>query len=147
MALKTLQLWETDISDVSRRRKLLSAADWADSIPGLGGVYVVWDDQSGKAIYVGETCHLRHRLKDMARAGRHGLRKKIRRRPEMQILDEILFSKALAEHFSFSYLVLALGRVEFEEYLIFRWSDTVLNKPQKRFDYRQDIEYWRKLCQ
>lgn len=145
--LETLQGWEIDISDQSRRRKLLSAADSADSIPSLGGVYVVWDNTSGNAIYVGETCHLRHRLRDIACSGHHSLCKKIRTRPEMQILDEIQFSKALAEHFSFSYLVLSLGRVEFEEYLIFRWHATVLNKTQKRFDYRQDIEGWRKLRQ
>jgi hypothetical protein len=143
--LQTLQEWEKEISDSSHRQKLVLAADWADCIPALGGVYVIWDDTNGNAVYVGETCHLQHRLSDMARAGHHGFLKKIRTRPEMQIVDELLFSKALAEHFSLSYLVLSLGRIEFEEYLLFRWHATLLNKKPARFKYRQDIEDWRKV--
>ena len=89
---------------------------WAVQLPARGGVYAIW--RGDEHVYVGETCHLKHRLGDLACSGHHGFR---RRLAAMLGIEPDRVGDELARHYRLSYLTDILGRKELEEFLTVRW--------------------------
>lgn len=114
------------------RRSVLGGEDWAENIPELGGVYVIWDSSTGDPVYVGETCHLNHRLGDLKQKTRHTFRRKIAKILNLEDLSNLDLSKKISERYELSYLRIPFGRKEVEEFIVLRWSETLINKPQGR---------------
>ncbi|SRR6266498_2990607 len=107
------------------RYPIPSDGQWAVLPPARGGVYAIW--KGAKAVYVGETCHLDHRLGDIARFRRHAF------------WHRLISPKAAAEdlqRYRVSFIAGFLGRKELEEFLTVRW----LGKVPGRLSYCDDIE-------
>src|SRR4051794_19740965 len=121
-----LQLMKKIIS--RPRRQMLNLAQWRDGVPECGGVYVIWDMKQ-KPRYVGESCNLLHRFGDLQRTVNHTFRRKVQVSLRLDGCTELRLSQAIAKRYQISYLPVAIGRIELEEYLILKWSDTIINKP------------------
>src|SRR5260221_2894973 len=52
---------------VAPRRRLCGDATWARDVSSLAGVYTIWETESGKPVYVGETSGLLARMSDLGR--------------------------------------------------------------------------------
>jgi len=115
-----------------RRLTLLDCRTWCDNVPNVGGVYVIWSKKNMKAIYVGETCHLKHRFGDLGRAANHTFRRKVAAILRAAPGNEALLSKKISRRYSISYLPLDFGRKELEEYLVLKWTSAKFNKRAKR---------------
>ena len=114
------------------RRVLLGTPSWKDDVPSVGGVYAIWS-QKGKPQHVGETCHLKHRCKDLERTVNHTFREKMAVYYGMQRCSDDDLSKKLSKEFFYSFLPVDFGRKELEEYLVVKWKSSIINKPPKRF--------------
>lgn len=114
------------------RCTLLGRVTWRNNVPSVGGVYAIWNKKNKKAAYIGETCHLNHRFGDLERTVNHTFRKKVAAILKVVSGNETLLSKKISCRFSISYLPLEFGRKELEEYLILKWTRTIINKPAKR---------------
>lgn len=87
---------------------------WEDLPPAQSGVYAIWCDD--KCVYVGETCHLRHRLSDIV----HGKHRFIRSRLTLGMtINEIL------ENHRISFVTDFIGRKELEEFLTVKWLGAI----------------------
>jgi hypothetical protein len=89
---------------------------WTERLPARGGVYAIWRGMD--PVYVGESCHLKHRLGDLTRAGTHGFRRKVAATIGIEpdrVVDE------LARNYCLSFVTDILGRKELEEFLTVRW--------------------------
>ncbi len=122
----------TEKFKTEKRRTLLGDAKWKDNVPSVGGVYVIWPKRSNKAIYVGKTCHLKHRFADLGRTVNHSFRRKMAKELNLLNASELTLTKELSKRFSISFIAVELGRKELEEYLIILWKKTIINKPPKR---------------
>jgi len=116
----------------ARRYTLLDRVTWHNNVPSAGGVYVIWNKKDKKAAYVGETCHLNHRFGDLERTVNHTFRRKVAAIFKAAPGNEILLSRKISRRFSISYLPLEFGRKELEDYLVLKWTSTIMNKPAKR---------------
>lgn len=104
------------------RRPILSSTTWKDDVPHVGGVYVIWDKQTGNPVYVGETCHLNHRFIDLKT--HHNFRRKaIDKHQFVDSPESSALSQKLSELYSLSFLPLYIGRKELEEFLNLKWRD------------------------
>lgn len=132
-AIERLREFETRIVGAPRR-PVLDGENWHDGVPNLGGVYVIWDKLTGCPVYVGETCHLNHRLSDLGQRTKHTFLRKIAGVLDMLDADDSSLLKAITERYELSFLHIPLGRKEVEEFLILRWKDknTLINKPPGR---------------
>jgi hypothetical protein len=114
------------------RRRVCCDADWARGVPPLAGVYAIWDTQSGKPVYVGETSGLLARMGDLGRTPNHTFRRIARKKFNAASATEPALNDLLADRFEISFVTIAFGRTELEEYLILRWRSTLYNKPALR---------------
>jgi hypothetical protein len=89
---------------------------WAIKIPARGGVYAIW--RGDDPVYVGETCHLKHRFGDLVRSKHHGFRRLVATTLGIK-LDCV--ADELAHHYQISFLTDFIGRKELEEFLVVRW--------------------------
>jgi hypothetical protein len=126
--LKTLE----DALRTAPRRSLCSDAAWAHDVSQLAGVYAIWDAQSSKPVYVGETSGLFARMGDLGRTLNHTFRRIVRKKFNAATATESALNVLLAERFKIAFLPVAFGRAELEEYLILRWRKTLYNKPALR---------------
>ena len=55
--------------------------------------------------------------------------------------SEAALSALMAERYEMSFIPIAFGRVELEEYLSLRWQNTLLNAPPRRL-HRTDTYSW-----
>ena len=129
----------------SARRPLCAGIGWTDGIPDSPGVYVVWQAKSGKPVYVGETACLSKRMADIGRWRNHTCRRKLGERLGHDGSDELMLSMAFAARYMLSFLPVAFGRTEFEEYLYLRWRRTLVNSPPMRIHYTSQYD-WVKIA-
>jgi hypothetical protein len=128
------------------RRVPFDSENWALDIPTTGGVYALWRRPSGAMVYVGETSSLRHRMQDLGRSVNHTCRRKLAEKHRMVGAPEPELSAVIAKHYLVSYLPVALGRAELEEYLTLRHRRTLLNSPSLRhkkgsaYDWVEELE-------
>jgi len=138
-----------------KRQTLLGGNDWNDNVPPRGGVYVIWSKPPYKPpykpIYVGETCHLKHRFSDFGK--KHSFRRKMAKKLGLINASEETLTKELSKQFSISFLEVDLGRKELEEYLIILWErteKTIINKPPKRLllsePYKSNLNRLKFMC-
>lgn len=117
---------------------------WVDGLPARGGVYVIWqrdkseDQESKVAVYVGETCHLKHRLSDLVH-GKHRFRRKLAANLG---IEPARLGEALARHYCLSFVTDILGRKELEEFLTVRW----LKKTPGRLRCCDNFDQIRNAC-
>ena len=91
------------------------------SIPKKPGIYAVWpNSENGEALYVGESSNLSERLKDFGRPTAHTFAKQIKLRNSLNSTPEI--KSFIQENYLVSYISLAFGRAEAEEFLITDWA-------------------------
>jgi hypothetical protein len=112
------------------RRSLLAAPRWADDVPLEAGVYAVWEGE--RPIYVEESSSLRARMSDIGRPVNHTFARKTCKAfliPETSLED---LAAAMRARYTLSFIVVAFGRAEVEEYLVIRWRGALVNKPAKR---------------
>lgn len=114
------------------RRALFEGENWASDVPPAAGVYALWNLSSGDMIYVGETASLRHRMRDLGRRVNHTCRRKLAAVHNLTNATEAELSAALGAHYVMSFLPVALGRTELEEYLALRHHRTLVNSPGRR---------------
>jgi len=114
------------------RRTPFDDQAWASDVPTTGGVYALWERSSGAMIYVGETSSLRLRMRDLGRSINHTCRRKIAAKEGMVGAPEAELSDVIAKHYVVSFLPVALGRKELEEFLSLRHRRTLLNSPTRR---------------
>jgi hypothetical protein len=136
--LNKLQQLEIELKKV-HRISLKPHPGWNNDVPRHGGVYVIWEKKSKKPVYIGETCHLKHRFSDLRHSVNHTFRRQIAKRLKLEYLSDSTLSERLSKIYSISYLTINFGRKELEEYLILRWRKSLINKPQKRL--LQNNEY------
>ena len=115
----------------SPRRAMFDDGDWALDIPAMPGVYALWDFD-GNMVYVGETSSLNHRMRDLGRSINHTYRRKLAARHKVVDATEKRISAVMSEHYVLSFLPVALGRTELEEYLSLKHKRTLVNSPGKR---------------
>ena len=113
------------------RNPMLDVKDWRVDVPLDAGVYVIWDREDVPR-YVGETSNLLHRFGDLERSVNHTFRRKVKVHLKLDACTELELSKEIAKRYRISYLPVSLGRVELEEHLILKWSETIINKPTVR---------------
>lgn len=111
--------------------KPFSSHEWA-AVPATPGVYAIWRVRSRKLAYVGQTANLKKRMRDLTRCLNHTARRKLAAELGFDGTDEPTLSTAIGEGFRVSYLAIAFGRVELEEYLTFRYRGSLLNSPSPR---------------
>jgi hypothetical protein len=114
------------------RRSVVSDSSWAANIPAQPGVYALWTAKSGLPIYVGQSSSLRDRMRDLGRSVNHTCRRKIAVRHKLVGASEAKLSAKMAKCYTVSFITVALGRVELEEYLSLLWKKTLLNSPGRR---------------
>jgi hypothetical protein len=107
-------------------------AGWRSAVPREPGVYALWDVKTKKMVYVEESGNLWDRFSDLGRSVNHTCRRKMAVLLSVSSDDEAALSAAIARRYLVSYIEVFLGRVELEEYLVFRWQDDVLNQPSPR---------------
>jgi hypothetical protein len=95
-------------------------------------VYAIWDLTSKRPVYVGESSALRSRMSDVGRTVNHTFRRKAARVLGINANDEKALTKAMSKRYEISFIEVALGRAELEEFLTLRWRETLLNKPPQR---------------
>jgi hypothetical protein len=103
---------------------------WKDDFSEEGGVYVIWENDV--PVYVGETSGIKSRMGDLSRPVNHPFPKKVAEIHSLTDQSLEVLRNEISNRYRLSYLVLAFGRAEIEEYLILRWRNTVINKPTKR---------------
>jgi hypothetical protein len=113
------------------RRAIFEDASWSIDIPAMPGVYALWD-LSGVMVYVGETSSLNHRMRDLGRSINHTCRRKLAARHKVVGVAEDVLSAVISKHYVLSYLPVALGRTELEEYLSLRHKRSLVNSPGRR---------------
>ncbi len=114
----------------AKRRVLMETPQWAEDVPLEAGVYAVWDQNN--PIYVGETSSIRARMSDLGRPINHTFARKTCKSfqiPEKSLDDLAVVMRA---RYKLSFVTIAFGRLEVEEFLILRWRKTLMNKPAKR---------------
>ncbi len=114
------------------RRAFLDHSTWRDDVPSIAGVYVIWDGKSGQPVYVGETCQLKARFGDLSRTVNHTFRRRVAGLLQVDPSDDARLSLEISRRYSLSFLPLDYGRKELEEFLILKWSGSLLNKPARR---------------
>jgi hypothetical protein len=120
---------------------LILNPSWINNVPSLGGVYVIWKKRAElwTSIYVGESSNLKDRLDEMTRLGRHWALWKLTEKKGKQTKNVSIFELRELKGLTVSYVVLPVGRIEAEEFLISLWRKHLLiNKPDKRFQRRSD---------
>jgi len=87
--------------------------------PGLGGVYAVWRiEASSELIYIGETCHLQHRLEELSRLGRHAFFRSVAKSEALPLVAPARSTHPFWSSLFLSWLPLELGRAELEEFIV-----------------------------
>ena len=114
------------------RRTPFDGQGWADDIPTTGGVYALWKLSSPAMIYVGETASLHLRMRDLERSVNHTCRRKLAAKHGMVGAPEASLSEVISRYYVVSFLPVALGRAELEEFLSLRHRRTLLNSPAHR---------------
>jgi hypothetical protein len=115
------------------RRRLFRDAAWADDVPSSAGVYTIYDTQTDRIVYVGQTSDLRARFSDLGRWPNHTFRRKASKLLGVaKTAGDRVLSEAMAQRYEIAYLPVAFGRAELEEYLILRHQTHLENKPAKR---------------
>ncbi len=126
---ETLEKYEETVKKATKIRPL-SAKGWASGVPKESGVYVIWE--ADIPIYVGETSSLKLRMSDLARPVNHSFSKKVAEMLSIADKSYTELATAMAARYSLSYVEVAFGRKEIEEYLILRWRNSLINKPTTR---------------
>ena len=129
----------------AQRRRLCCDDKWAHDVSPLAGVYAIWDTQSGKPVYVGETSALLARMGDLGRTVNHTFRRIVRNKLNVPSTTESALNALLADRFEIAFLPVAFGRAELEEYLILRWRKTLYNKPALRLQKSAQYQWVRPL--
>jgi hypothetical protein len=108
-----------------------------------GGVYGIWEGSTLR--YFGETCHLNHRLLEIVVIGRH------------HSLNLLMGSDAVGKKgrekaawlaqsvYTVAWMVVDIGRAEFEEYMVLKHATTLRNHQGARFAMRGDIAEWHQM--
>lgn len=120
------------------RIRFLHTDNWRNVVPSVPGVYVIWRNK-GKCtpIYIGETVNLFERFSDLHRTANHTFRRHVlrNRHNKGELVKGVELSKYISRNFNISYIPILMGRVEVEEYLIYKWRSKgvkLYNKMQKR---------------
>ena len=71
-------------------------------------------------------------MSDLARPVNHTFSKKVARALGIPENEYGRLASEISSHYELSFVPVAFGRKEVEEYLILRWRDTIINKPTKR---------------
>tara|TARA_Y100001972_G_scaffold121316_1_gene165165 strand:- start:3234 stop:3671 length:438 start_codon:yes stop_codon:yes gene_type:complete len=103
------------------------------------GIYVIYDNT--EITYFGETGNIRKRMKDLRRTLNHSYRRSL----GFYLFNEVAtsskkFSASIETQLNLYFedqikvatMPVAFGRLEFEEYLVEKYSDQLLNKKKKR---------------
>ena len=98
----------------------------------MPGVYALWELSADAMVYVGETASLRHRMRDIRRSVNHTCRRKLAAKHAILGVTEAQLSPAIGSLYVLSFLPVALGRLELEEYLSIRYATSLLNSPGRR---------------
>ena len=122
---KMLEAWEQELRNAPRR-PMLAEQGWAKDVPLSAGVYVVWDTKSRRPWYVGQTTCLRDRMGDAGRPINHTFRRHVQKQ------FGLLTHADIGRRCTISFLPMAIGRAELEEYLRLRWRGTIVNGVAKR---------------
>lgn len=118
----------------AKRKSLLAAENWRAAIPPKPGVYILWDEESGKPMYVGETANLYKRMSDLRRNVNHTFRRHVIELWGATLTSDADVSRMISEKCKLSFAVVKFGRKELEERLVGVWGDkyNLLNKPARR---------------
>lgn len=106
---------------------------WRDTIPKKAGVYVLWKYSGNKGpVYVGETSNLFERLLDLGSWRNHTFTRQIK--AKYTLVTPVEIRKKISKIYRISYIPIACGRKEAEEYLIYKWGTyKMFNKPSPRY--------------
>ncbi len=106
---------------------------WRDTIPAKAGVYVLWNNSGNKGpVYIGETSNLFERLSDLRSWRNHTFTRQIK--AKYTLVTPIEIREYISKSYRISYIPIAFGRKETEEYLIYKWGTyKMFNKPSPRY--------------
>ena len=100
----------TKVKDLGRIRR---------DCPSIGGVYAIWNGMSGgRPIYVGETCHLNHRLRELSAMGRHAFFRTYIKANNISPVAPAKSSHPAWSRLTLSCLPMEVGRAELEDFLV-----------------------------
>jgi hypothetical protein len=127
---RKFEAWERALTQAPKQQPF-SSKTWAESISLEPGVYVLWEKETGRPAYVGETTCLRLRMRDLGRRVNHTCRRKLAKKLGLEHATEDELSKVVCSKYVLSAIEIDLGRKELEEYLSLRWA-RLLNSPGRR---------------
>jgi hypothetical protein len=108
----------------------------------VGGVYAIWEKE--KLRYFGETCNLDHRLDEILNKGRHHSLVLLKVKGATGRERAETFCGPKSKH-SISWMIIPLGRKEFEEYMVLKHEKDLKNHQGGRFRDRSDISDWKAM--
>ena len=139
---KYLQQLERKFLNISPL-KPASVATNVDQIESVGGVYAIWE---GKKIrYFGETCHLNHRLGEILIIGRHHSLNLLMGEKAQGMTGRERSAWLCKSIYRVSWMVVNIGRAEFEEYMVLKYARTLKNHQGGRFCLRSDFTTWQTM--
>jgi hypothetical protein len=130
-------LSETEIEEVKKEveLKLLNNTkigfdfkrNWSSNFPQEAGIYAIFDKE--ELIYVGETAHLKERMKEVKRTYNHSLKGKLsrklyqveKRKGKLPAEIETKLNEYFKNNLTFSYCEVPFGRLEIETYLVIKY--------------------------
>ena len=115
-----------------RRVRVLHGPEWAAEAPSQAGVYAIWERDSGRLVYIGETSDLRARFRDLRQTANHTFRRSAKVRlglPKNARAARV--SVAMSNAYELAFISVPFGRKELEEYLVIRFREHLFNKPAK----------------
>ena len=94
--------------------------EYAECTPGVYAIFRKWRRQ--KPVYIGETCNLRERLRDLRNPANHTFTAQVTERylNSTKSLDRI--REYIENNYYVSFAAVDFGRKEFEEHLIECWG-------------------------
>lgn len=120
-----------------------SVACHLEHIEGVGGVYGIWEGQ--KICYFGATCHLNHRMNEIMINGRHHSLSLLMGKRARGTTGRNRAAWFRRSQYRISWMVVPIGRTEFEEYMVLKHTGTLKNHQGGRFSLRSDYPEWQKL--
>lgn len=128
-----------------RRHKPAAIAQDLGKVEAVGGVYGIWHAKELK--YFGATCHLNHRLYEMVLIGRHHSLNCLMGEQARGKTGSQKSAWLRQQPFRVSWMVIQIGRTEFEDYVVMKYARTLKNHQGRRFSLRSDITDWRQITE
>jgi hypothetical protein len=108
---------------------------WYNDIPKRPGVYAIWSLRNPEtAVYVGESSNLQERLEQLGKIDNHTFAGQIAARRGFTSDTDV--KRAIKRHYVVSYIRIAFGRAELEEYLVTHWRTYRAPRFNSRIDRR-----------